>query len=229
MINTSYGVPTDAAYGGEPQLVQTPYGLVRNDASYKAYLAEKERKNGLMPNGNIQSVNENSSQLSTDFGGSSSYTNDRLGPSSNVSTNQICQQPQYWETVAKGQEVYNCIQQQEGDAFSKPQNLIDYSLNAVGAGVGLGLDYLRLRNQKMTDKYKHALLNCNAAQNGEGGVDMAKYFSNLKEGWDIRQDNNTPDASRADQYANQIGRFLGQKYPNENCEDLVQKYIKKRH
>ena len=44
MNNQSRFVPTYAAFGGAPQYIQTPYGLVKNDASYKQYLAEKENK-----------------------------------------------------------------------------------------------------------------------------------------------------------------------------------------
>ncbi len=54
MENKSYAVPTEAAYGGEPQYVQTSYGIVRNDATYKKYLAEKERQKGLMENSDMQ-------------------------------------------------------------------------------------------------------------------------------------------------------------------------------
>lgn len=41
MNHQSKYVPTHAAYGGEPQYVQTTYGLVKNDAAYKKYLAQK--------------------------------------------------------------------------------------------------------------------------------------------------------------------------------------------
>lgn len=41
MKNQSEYVWTYAAYGGEPQYIQTPYGMVKNDAAYKKYLAQK--------------------------------------------------------------------------------------------------------------------------------------------------------------------------------------------
>ena len=41
MKNQSKYVWTYAAYGGEPQYIQTPYGMVKNDAAYKKYLAQK--------------------------------------------------------------------------------------------------------------------------------------------------------------------------------------------
>ena len=41
MKNQSKYVWSYAAYGGEPQYIQTPYGVVKNDAAYKKYLAQK--------------------------------------------------------------------------------------------------------------------------------------------------------------------------------------------
>ena len=41
MKNQSKYVWTYAAYGGEPQYIQTPYGVVKNDAAYKKYSAQK--------------------------------------------------------------------------------------------------------------------------------------------------------------------------------------------
>ena len=41
MKNQSEYVWTYAAYGGEPQYIQTPYGMVKNDAAYKKYSAQK--------------------------------------------------------------------------------------------------------------------------------------------------------------------------------------------
>ena len=41
MKNQSKYVWSYAAYGGEPQYIQTPYGVVKNDAAYRKYLAQK--------------------------------------------------------------------------------------------------------------------------------------------------------------------------------------------
>ena len=70
-------------------------------------------------------------------------------------------------------------------------------------------------------------MNCNAAQFGQGGTDIATLTSNLKEWKDVTLGSNTLDSSQGDQYANQIGRLLGSKYPNGDCDELVQRYIKK--
>ncbi len=97
--------------------------MVRNDASYKAYLAEKERENGLTPNDNTQSVNENSSQLSTGFSGSSSYINDGFGTSDITQNN-----PQ------------QSLNQPEENPY---QNLIDRHYNDM-ADIEKSVDYIYL-------------------------------------------------------------------------------------
>ena len=42
MKNQSEYVWTYAAYGGEPQYIQTPYGVVKNDAAYKKCQEQKQ-------------------------------------------------------------------------------------------------------------------------------------------------------------------------------------------
>ena len=42
MKNQSKYVWSYAAYGGEPQYIQTPYGMVKNDAAYKNIWLKKE-------------------------------------------------------------------------------------------------------------------------------------------------------------------------------------------
>lgn len=83
----------------------------------------------------------------------------------------------------------------------------------------------KLANQPYTGKYKHALINCKAAQYGEGGFDAANVLSFLKEVHDVVTRQNTLDSSFADNYANKIGRLLGTKYNQEKCETLVPRYI----
>ena len=51
--------------------------------------------------------------------------------------------------------------------------------------------------------------------------------SDLREWNDVRTGSNTIDTSKGDNYANLIGRLLGSKYPNGDCNELIQKYIKK--
>lgn len=80
---------------------------------------------------------------------------------------------------------------------------------------------------KMSDKYKHAVINCEAAQYGEGGNDMAKLVSWGKEARDVWTGQNTNDSCASDNYANKIGRLLGTKYPNDDCQVIVKKYIDK--
>ena len=70
-------------------------------------------------------------------------------------------------------------------------------------------------------------INCEAAQYGEGGNDIAKLVSWGKEARDVWTGQNTNDSSASDNYANKIGRLLGTKYPNDDCQVIVKKYIDK--
>lgn len=72
-------------------------------------------------------------------------------------------------------------------------------------------------------------MNCNAAQYGSGGMLASQVLSGLKEFYDVKSENNTQDESDADDYANKIGRYLGYKYPERNCDEMVGKYIKKKY
>ena len=85
----------------------------------------------------------------------------------------------------------------------------------------------KLRGRYIHDKYKHAYLNCKAAQRGSAGNFVASMFSDAKEAMDLYKESNSVYESKQDQYANKLGRFLGTKYKNEDCDYLVQKYITK--
>lgn len=88
-------------------------------------------------------------------------------------------------------------------------------------------NFYDMKKMRVTDKYKHAMMNCNAAQYGQGGADIADFASNIREWNDKTTGSNTLDSSLGDQYANKIGRLLGSKYPNGDCDEIVQRYIKK--
>ena len=135
--------------------------------------------------------------------------------------------PRYWESAADGEKVYDYVVQQEGNLRQPDQNLLDYTTSAIQGGVGLINDYRRLKPLNVTDKYKHAYMNCRAAQYGQGGEDIAESASNLREWNDKRTGKNTLDSSMGDQYANKTGRLLGKTYPEEDCDELVKKYIEK--
>ncbi len=135
--------------------------------------------------------------------------------------------PRYWETAADGEKVWNYVQQQEGVVEPRSQNIFSY-LYSLGAGLGnMYGNYQNFTPIKMSDKYKHAVINCEAAQYGEGGNDMAKLVSWRKEARDVWTGQNTNDSSASDNYANKIGRLLGTKYPNDDCQVIVKKYIDK--
>ncbi len=169
------------------------------------FLQQQNSMSGLSPN---MSTNNTVNNIST-----STLSNSRV--------------PRYWETSKEGEQVLNYVKQQEEDIVPNSQNPFSYTWSAIQAGKGILDNNDRLRPQNLSDKYKHALINCEASQYGSGGYDIARAMSWIKEKGDIWTNSNTPDSSQADDYANQIGRLLGTKYPNDNCEMLVQKYIQK--
>ncbi len=138
-------------------------------------------------------------------------------------------QPQIWETSAAGKQVYDNVVRNEGIYQPQNQNTFDYALSAVQGGYNLLKNYFPLKELKVTDKYKHALMNCQPSQYGQGGVDIAKLASNIREAYDRMSGANKLDNSVGDQYANMIGRLLGSKYPNGDCNALIQKYIKRKY
>ena len=89
-------------------------------------------------------------------------------------------------------------------------------------------DARNIYNKKFNDKYKHAYINCLNAQQGTKNILWADYLSRLKEIYDIYSKNNTKEESEKDMDANLTGRFLGLKYPDGDCDELVQRYYKKQ-
>jgi len=138
-------------------------------------------------------------------------------------------QPQIWETAIDGKKVYDNVVRNEGNYQPQGQNTFDYALSAVQGGYNLLKNYFPLNELKVTDKYKHALMNCQPSQYGQSGVDIAKLASNIREAYDRMSGANKLDNSVGDQYANMIGRLLGSKYPNGDCNALIQKYIKRKY
>ena len=137
--------------------------------------------------------------------------------------------PRYWDTAAEGEKVWNYVQQQEGNVIPNGQRPLGYGTSAILGGIDAAYNYQKLKKSPYTDKYKHALINCKAAQSGLGGYDLANAFSNFKEDRDISSGRNTLDSSQSDQYANKIGRLLGTKYPKGDCDVIVQNYINKHY
>ncbi|MBO4294714.1 MAG: hypothetical protein J5896_04645 [Alphaproteobacteria bacterium] len=58
---------------------------------------------------------------------------------------------------------------------------------------------------------------------------LANKLSRLREYYDVYSKANTPEASEQDMFANKIGQLLGLKYPNGDCDEMVQRYIKKTY
>ena len=136
-------------------------------------------------------------------------------------------QSQIWETATEGKQVYDNVVRNEGNYQPQEQKMLDYGISAIQGGMNLIKNFPEMSKMKVSDKYKHAMMNCNASQYGQGGADIAKLASDLREWNDIRTGSNTIDTSQGDNYANLIGRLLGSKYPNGDCNELVQRYIQK--
>ncbi len=134
--------------------------------------------------------------------------------------------PTYWDTAYQGKKIFDYVSRVEGLFEPIRQAPSAYLSSLFYAGDKMAKHYSLLKNLALTDKYKHALLNCYGAQYGAAGNFVATGFSFVKEVSDIVLGKNTLDTSLGDNYANKIGRLLGTKYPEEACEDLVPKYIR---
>lgn len=175
-------------------------------------------------------------QYKTDFWGTNADNNYGFG-SSNIrqavdnmqqtTYTPVPIQPQYWESAINGKQVYDNVVKTEGNLMPTEQGISDYITSAIKGMLFFKENFSPMKKLKVTDKYKHAIMNCIPAQYGQGGADIAKLASDLRELWDVSSGSNTLDSSQGDNYANQIGRLLGSKYPQGDCDALIQKYIKK--
>ncbi len=210
---------------------------VRDELAYQR--ARQQRENQIIQNFHNQGITQDYPQAGTNFWGNSPDNNFGFGSYDIIEnitkkkqnnnsqaldkeTNNI---PRYWDTAADGKKVWNYVQQQEGKVIPAKQNKLAYGVSGVLAIQNMINNKAQLDPQPYTDKYKHALINCKAAQYGEGGYDAANALSLLKEAKDVVTQQNTLDSSFADNYANKIGRLLGTKYKQEKCETLVPRYI----
>lgn len=108
-----------------------------------------------------------------------------------------------------------------------------HMLNDGSEVIGILKDFLNYRyNPKvrgLSDKYRHAMINCLASQRGIKDSIRANNLSRLREFFDVHLGSNTPESSEQDMMANKIGQLLGLKYPNGDCDEMVQRYIKKQY
>ena len=89
-------------------------------------------------------------------------------------------------------------------------------------------DYKKYAPMKINDKYKHALLNCRAAQRGPLAENLITNLSRLKEFSDVYiTKSNTEQESFEDTQTNTFGRSLGRFNKNGNCEEMVQQRYKR--
>ena len=220
---------------------------VRDEVEYQ--FARDKRERELMEQYNNQGITSNYPQYGTNFWGNNAANNYGFGIT-NITGNianlpkvtpipqataipqtqpQQMVQPQIWETAADGKKVYDNVIKNEGNYQSQEQNMLDYGISAIKAIHNIIGNYQNLRNAGLSDKYKHAYMNCEPSQYGKGGADVAQLASDIRETYDRMTGANTLDNSMGDQYANMIGRLLGSRYPNGDCNELIQKYIKRKY
>ena len=133
----------------------------------------------------------------------------------------------------EGNEMYHNLQKaikQEGNMTQEDLKKLARkgSLTPLLAPFPIAKDFIDYRYTKgLSDKYKHAYINCVNAQRGLMSSLWAENLSGLKEYHDVKSGANTPLASYEDMDANLTGEFLGIKYPESDCDELVQRYFKK--
>ena len=195
--------------------------LLDNPSGYQSLLPENEG-----------SLSETTNSLGGSMSSTRGLTDDSSNEISLGSLNSMSDiessYPKYWETPEDGLEVYKTVLANEGDKKFKSQNILEYIDSAKRA-----YDYITKekdvlsKNKNLTDKFKHAYLNCKGAQMGNGGSDMARVLSYGKELKDLLTGQNKLSESIADNYANLTGRLVGRNNPEGSCETLLEKYIKK--
>ena len=93
-------------------------------------------------------------------------------------------------------------------------------------------DYNEFEPLGLNDKFKHAMLNCRAAQRGQTAEDLVTLLSRHKEFFDVNlkpMKKNTWSESIQDSQANALGRALGRTYKDGNCEEMVAKHISRNY
>ena len=127
------------------------------------------------------------------------------------------------DALLKAIEDYGKISEQEIADRTRNSHIIDWK-----AAFDLAKNYNKYHDLRLNDKYKHALLSCLAAQQGTGGVLGSSFLAGLRELYDVYSESNTPQESYEDDRANQLGRLLGFKNPEGNCDEMVRQYIRKK-
>ena len=106
------------------------------------------------------------------------------------------------------------------------KNIIDN----VNQAYDIYKDYKQYKNSGLNDKYRHALINCRAAQKGQTAEDIVTFLSRHKEYEDVYLDkDNTLNESIQDSQANALGRILGRLNKDGNCEEMVSKHISRNY
>ncbi len=99
---------------------------------------------------------------------------------------------------------------------SIPDYTYETPVDFIGAGVDFAKSYIEMieTNFANSDKYFHSKANFNATRRGPAGEFFAKYFSNLRESYDMYIKGDSYFQSMQDQKANIYGRTQGLQYRN---------------
>ena len=103
-----------------------------------------------------------------------------------------------------------------------PKDVGKYWGEVGGATGDFARNYKDMRDAwwKGADKYFHCKANCEAAQRGPAGEDVACRISDTREWWDQNVKGYPASDSAADQAANQHGRFQGTMNPKGSCSAM---------
>lgn len=214
------GVPEGEAYGGEPQYIQTPYGLVKNDSTYKKYLQEKEKEQNHNNQGNLS----NYTQYPTNFWGNSADNNYGFG-NSDIEGNVEKMKSSSLNIRNPITSLYNAGHK-IGELAADAKIAYDYLQKMKQTGRKLVTTYGPNQGADI-DNYYHPLLQCQLAKISPTSRDWGLRLGYAKEIWDYHKKKGTMPMSeisadsRKDLQNNLYGSNLGYNNPNKSCWDML--------
>ena len=146
------------------------------------------------------------------------------------------------DNLEREEILYSTIDELENKIVKQgyhSKSQLNYLQQSCGAIQSFKQNYndIKEANTKYADKYFHAKANCQAAQYGEKGVDIAQKLSNIREDTDLlknkykkkKDGTKMPKEERiedyiSDKFANLYGRQRGFQNPNASCKILVDKH-----
>ena len=143
------------------------------------------------------------------------------------------------DSLEREEILYSSIDELENKII-KQGNRNKSQLNSIKQSYGAAksfkqnYDDIKEANTKNADKYFHAKANCQAAQYGEKGADIAQKLSDIREDTDLLKNKykTKKDGTKmskeeriddyiSDKFANLYGRKKGFQNPNIDCKILI--------